>query len=112
MTSGFRTSAISLRSLLNDNLIAQNNNRYFGNTDIGNNLNNATSPGMVVYTGGQAASMGNAPFTGQGAYVLVFGTDPHFVQIAMNRNTGGITQVAFRACIEGTWTAWKKLTPS
>ena len=82
-------------------------NNQISLTDISKNLNNAKTPGIVVYTNGDAASMSNIPLASNGGLVLVFAANENnIIQVNFRRNVSGPSKIYARLCLDGTWTSW------
>ena len=88
-------------------LISKITNNQISLTDISKNLNNAKTPGIVVYTNGDAASMSNIPLASNGGLVLVFAANENnIIQVNFRRNVSGPSKIYARLCLDGTWTSW------
>lgn len=77
---------------------------------ISNDLNNAVTPGIVMFNGSQVSSVSNVPVS-KGGYVLVFKCkDNEIIQEYITRRTEGIQNVFIRIKAGSTWSPWEEVT--
>lgn len=108
LTSSNVTAAGGALNALNSNIT----NQEITLASISNDLNNAVTPGIVMFNGSQASGVSNVPVS-KGGYVLVFKCkDNEVIQEYVTRRTEGIQNVFVRIKAGSTWSPWEELALS